>query len=746
MRLGFTGTFYLESPVAGQVRGAVFLGQGTIQADPPPAPFDRNLLHMMVKDDRIESDFRRAVLRFSDGTGAVLGAPTAQSAVPAAAQRAAYRFASRLLRQTGANVSARLAMSILNGESPGIFFAGFSGGRLGPFSYLLDFQDRLPAAVFGLDAGESGVIFAPGRMPYTTDTWMAFRPMANYCREQPVYSDTYNQIALSHYDMDIDLATGSWKHLSLEARMVVKALTPGLRAVAFKINEQLTSAYSERLKCAMHVRRVRVGNEELPFAQEAWETGFTVFFAVPPIPGRAFTLTVDADGDGRPNWWPWDPNVVNWSAPGWPGADRSWYPKPPLTNRSTFSLNFVGKAADVVVGPGVRTETNRGGIEITRYSLDTPSRFVTFYPERPASLPGIPAALHQRRDPSGVDIEDYDVSGGMVGTGAGMAKMADDISDTLQFFTPLFGPYPHPVIRGIARPGSHNAGPPTLLLIGSVGFFAYASAGFEAAHQWWGEDVGPRSYRDGWLTQGLAEYASQLYAEIRGEWLSGKDRITVMRTELRGPVDTGHGIRRPSIGEIGPIIEGPRLETSETCNARFMLSAKSTLVIRMLHFLFTDPVSGDDQAFFQMLTAFASRYRWRDVTTEEFRDFASPYFAGTPIGLQSGLRDLNWFFEQWVYESSLPSYRLEYHLESSPHGGVILYGTVEQQLAGSGWVMPVPISIRIAGHKPETKVATVRGPKTEFFWKLSGKPFAVQLDPERWVLSASTRTSMAHRP
>ncbi len=225
----FSGAFYLEAPVAGQVRGAVFLGQGTFTAGPPSA-FERDNLRRMLKADRVESSFTEAVLRFSDTTAAGLGAPAVAAPTPPAVQRVAAEFGPRLLRQTGANIAARIAISVLNREQPGFFCGVFHGGPLGRFTYILDRQGRLPTSIFGLDAGESGVIFQHGRIPATNDIWMAFRTPDDYARAQFRYSDTYDQIAVRHYDMQIDLRAAR-DDLPAKRRLpVVHAVAPGCQA------------------------------------------------------------------------------------------------------------------------------------------------------------------------------------------------------------------------------------------------------------------------------------------------------------------------------------------------------------------------------------------------------------------------------------------------------------------------------------------------------------------------------------
>ncbi|MGB9254207.1 MAG: hypothetical protein WCC25_05145, partial [Candidatus Korobacteraceae bacterium] len=67
------GMLYFPPPVEGKVRGAVFVGTGTFEAAVPPIPFERDNVRRLLKADKVESDFRTAVLRFTDDSYSVLG-------------------------------------------------------------------------------------------------------------------------------------------------------------------------------------------------------------------------------------------------------------------------------------------------------------------------------------------------------------------------------------------------------------------------------------------------------------------------------------------------------------------------------------------------------------------------------------------------------------------------------------------------------------------------------------------------
>lgn len=176
-----SGTFYFSAPVEGQVRGAVFIGTGSFHADVPPSDFERENVNRLLKADVVESDFKTAVMRFTDDTFSVIGRGLRPGTTPpGAATKLAAEFERRFLKETGANVSARLAISIMDKESPGFFVAEFDKGKRGRFTFLMDQQCRIPVANFRINAGEKGLIFAFDDALDDNDVWIAFHGLEDY--------------------------------------------------------------------------------------------------------------------------------------------------------------------------------------------------------------------------------------------------------------------------------------------------------------------------------------------------------------------------------------------------------------------------------------------------------------------------------------------------------------------------------------------------------------------------------------
>jgi hypothetical protein len=214
-----------------------------------------------------------------------------------------------------------------------------------------------------------------------------------------------------------------------------------------------------------------------------------------------------------------------------------------------------------------------------------------------------------------------------------------------------------------------------------------------------------------------------------------------MRDSLKlSPItQTGRGSGR--LNDIGPLILGHRLDTSKSFGTySTLIYNKGALVLRMLHFLLTDPNSGNDKAFFDMMKDFVERYRNKTASTDDFRVVASEHFARSPIGKKYNLADLNWFFRQWVYQTDLPAYKLEYSVQNSPDGSFMVSGNVLQDKVPESFFMPLPLVIFFDGDKWATGTVHAYGPKTPFQIKLPAKPVKVELDPHRWVLSEKTET------
>jgi hypothetical protein len=730
----FTGDFYFATPINGKVTGAIFIGNGSFKASAPPIQFEKENMVRFLNSDIAESDFQTAVLRFSDDTAGILSKGMDPSAAaPSDASKLAADLEPRMLKETGANIASRLLTSLVNNESPGFFLAQFDKGKRGRFTYLVDHQMRIPASVFGINGGEKILLFAYDAYAYTNDMWIATYSEDNFTKNKTSYSDEFDLVAPLKYTINIDLREAR-RILRTQVKIDFQALSDNVRAIPLRLNEDLTEFDSIRLKDAMRAKSVKLNNQEIPFIQEDWEMGLMVVLPKAMNKGETFSIDIATEGDFIDN----QDTYLNVF---YPQSNESWYPRHGYLQRSTFDLIFRHSKNDKVasIGKRVREEAWPGSNDetLTEYVMDKPVALVTFAAGK------LERYAQQRKLKLGdISLEFFKVPSS-VETIKESFVLAE-FGNALDYFGEYFGAYPYEVFRGTMQPFSFGQGYPTMLLIpkqDEANREVFSFIAHETSHQWWGNIVAWRSYRDQWLSEGFAEYSGMLYTGLRDSIKSQRELIKNARYILPFPPKTDKGVGKGKIAEIGPLVLGHRLKTRNSINAyQDLIYAKGALVLRMLHYLFSDPQTGSGQAFFDMMADFAKQYQNKAASTEDFARVANQHFANASLGKMFGLKDLNWFFQEWVLEAKLPSYRMEYGIESGADGQAVISGTIFQENAGPNWFMPLPVVCKFTGNQQGRITVYANGPQTPFKMTLPAKPSSVELDPDGWILSEKTTT------
>lgn len=738
VEMTFNGVFYFEAPVGGSIRGAVFVGSGKVHADAPNSAFEQDNLQRMLHAKAVDADFKTAVFRFSDDTVDALGLKIEQRGNPPDdARKLASVFSNRLLQETGANVAARTAVSILNRENPGVFIAEFDKGSRGRFELIVDDQGRLPSSNFALDGGEKGLFFAYDNTIGGPDVWMAFYDLADYQRGIAEYSDAHALVSVTHYDMDVDVR--DWKHMKLETRITMTSLTDRLLAIPLMMNETLPSFDQMRLKNALRLRGARLANgSPIAAIQEDWDGGVTLLLSGPLQKGDTIQTVLDFEGDfliGDPRG-SWDARYVRGDC---------WYPRHIDLNRATFDVVFHHTKGTKVasLGEKVREEETANHDMLTEWRMDIPIALTTFA-VGDFSVFNDKAKMQDGRE---LNLDFYRLSPSAFSFLGGVKTdfVLAEMNNSVRYFSDLFGAYPYSRFGATFHPFPFGQGFATMLMLPKsdrADQYTYSFIAHETSHQWWGDLVLWRSYRDQWLSEGFADYSGVLYTERRDPNRGdAKDLLRLMHDELVAPPETLTGFGQGRLVDIGPLILGRRLDTRETNGAyTVLIYKKGALVLRMLDFLFTDPSTGDDKAFFDMMKDFVSRYANRAASTENFVAVANEHFANTPMGRSYGLKDLNWFFREWVYQAVLPSYTFSYWTERVPDGSALIHGTLKQSDTPEQWVMPLPLVMHFGKDKVARGIVIAVGAQRQMTLHAPMVPDSVELDPERWVLSDKTST------
>jgi len=721
------GTVYLTATAGGQITGAVFIGEGKFNLETPPTDFEKDNIRRLTGTDRIETDFKTAVFRFTDDSAQQLG--TVHSTPPnERAEKLAKEFEPRLLKELGLNLSARLAQSILNQEKPGVFFGTFDGGKRGRFNLILDHQTRIPVNSFEINGGEKGIVYTHSSMLDGPEIWTAFYSLEDYKRGNVEYSDMHDLVDILHYDMVLDLRDHK-KHLNLKSRIEAQALAT-FRVLNLLVGDDLSDDW--RLQKQLRVKSIKLNGNDAAFVQEDWEGGFSVFLSNPISARSKFVLEIELDGDFIMD------AYGKYDDCHYPRSNQSWFPRHGYLDRATFDLTFRHPKKLHIASAGLRLseepDPEDNNAVVTKYRMTHPVPLVTF---ALAPFERHTDVIKWENGAQPVPLEFDSLSGRAASIDEKF--MLQELSNSVRYFQAVFGDYPYPSFSAAFHPFSFGQGFPSLLMIPAAANGTKSDLQFiahETAHQWWGGIVAWRSYRDQWLSEGFADYSGILFTGRRLNLEAERDLLRWTRQELIEPPRTVSGIGKGRLVDVGPIILGHRLFTRKTTDAYdALIYSKGALVLRMLHFLLSDQQTGNYQPFFDMMTDFVNRYRNKTASTDDFRLVVNEHFARSQIAKAYGIPNLNWLFKQEVYETALPSYELQYQINDQPDGKVIVSGTINQSNAPKDWIMVLPVKFSFGEKQIAIAPVLANGPTSKFQIHLPARPKRVELDPDHWIIA-----------
>jgi hypothetical protein len=184
----------------------------------------------------------------------------------------------------------------------------------------------------------------------------------------------------------------------------------------------------------------------------------------------------------------------------------------------------------------------------------------------------------------------------------------------------------------------------------------------------------------------------------------------------------------------GPIWLGGRLSNSLDPNGYdTIVYKKACWVLHMLRLVLSDPQTGSDARFFQMLRDFVSEYRGRSPSTEDFVRHAEKYMT-READLEHD-HHLDWFFREWVYSTGVPEYTLETSTRPMPGGTYRVEGTITESTGDREFEMLVPLNISYhsaaaRAARPARLLVPVTGAGGHFRFNSEFKPDHVAIDED----------------
>lgn len=293
--------------------------------------------------------------------------------------------------------------------------------------------------------------------------------------------------------------------------------------------------------------------------------------------------------------------------------------------------------------------------------------------------------------------------------------------DIVRFYTRIFGPYPYEKLTLIRRlgPSSGGTSPAAFVLLNEmtmetegfksrqvrspVDFPEYREfiTAHEIAHQWWGQAVTGATYRDQWLSEGLAQYAAVRFLEAR---YGRAKRPELLRKSV-------YWTRRMS--HFGPITLGARLSHLDFQAFQAILYGKTCLAL----YLLADLIG--EEAMDRGLRRFHADFAYRPARTMDFiRSMESA--AGRPLGD---------FFRGWFDSHELPEVAVTSRYVRDEDQAVLMI-IVRQ----TGALLSFPLEVSWQEDKRTVrKMLTVAAAVETFSFPVSARPTKFRADPDRRI-------------
>jgi hypothetical protein len=749
---GYIGFF---TQAAGETTGAVYIGEGEILLM-PPTQVEKESLARFIHSPILEEQFTMATLRFTDQTAKELTA-VAEKPEPDDPERPPdfpdkWNSAPRLLALED---SPRIFEDLLGDRTLPYFHARLEGSSLKWFELVDD--ERFPEAMSVVAARRSDdELFA--------DRWCAFPTKTSSARLANLAPAAVKALS---YDIDTHLEPDN--SMTGRAELLLESLSPSDRVLTFDFSRLLSIS-----------KVLNEGGESLAVyqypLQEDIDAGdrskgyIQVVLPAPKPVGERFRIRFSYQGNVITNV---GNNVL------YVGERGSWYPNLGLGSPASFDLQFDYPESLTLVATGERVEKETAdGRTRSRWRSDGVFRIAGFnlgpyhsverrvgkttvevYATREAEA--ALEARHTRRLIPHLVLPSQRARGPLFPIGPMMVpplapaallqSVAENAAEALQYFENVFGPFPYSRLAISQIPGDFGQGWPELVYLPTLSFLgkseryelgfsektedllSHGMVAHEIAHQWWGNLLGWKTYHDQWLSEGLATYAAALDLSRQ------KDGDRKFHELLRGyKLDLLSKGKSGTTNEAGgPIWLGQRLSNSLNPSAyNDIVYKKACWVLHMLRGLLSDPATGSDERFLHLLRDFITTYQGKDVSTEDFARHAEKYMTRSS-DLDHNHR-LDWFFNEWVYETGIPTYELKSSVKQLSPNKFLVQGTITQSGVPSDFEMAVPV---VAELGKEKKVILGRVPVSEdagrFKFTTTEKPKRLAIDEDNLLAIAA---------
>ncbi len=225
--------------------------------------------------------------------------------------------------------------------------------------------------------------------------------------------------------------------------------------------------------------------------------------------------------------------------------------------------------------------------------------------------------------------------------------------------------------------------------------------GHAMAMQWFGRQMKPYSEKEKWLELAASEYLSLLFVEDQNS--SGYYSNLLLHKDSLYKIDQRSRTR--------PLYSVDRSGLTINTN-------KGIWLFHMLRTVMLDIESGSDQAFRKFFHRLCLRTNGKIFKNADVIELAEKYYG----------KDLNWFFEQWLFNFTIPKFDVIYDIYKD---GSEYYVSVEIETSkvDTNFTTPILINITDADGTPKLYREQINGKYTS----LSFGPFAKE--PSKFIFN-----------
>jgi len=764
------GTLAFTEDICGRITGAFFEGEGEIRLRPPNR-VERGSLALFTGMAILEEQFTLGYLRFNDDTAAILqpfltpadeGAEfikqwndTSRSLAEFDALRLLLDFSHFLPTPGGSEGGSELARKF-----PPLLHAHLQGRKLGSFEVFWDAASPEPLWA-GQPRTKDGIQFF--------DIWTSFAPSrSGGAAAAPLAGDA------SITDFRIRASVEPPTRLQASTEMNVRIRTGGERTLVFELSRYLK------------IDAVEADGRPVDLIQNQALEGtalgrkgndlVALVFPAPLGPGQKLKLRFSYAGD-----------VLSEAGKGllYVGARGTWYPNFGLSP-AQFDMEFHYPANWTLVATGKQVsragnnedkdkdedaaETNQaaGAEKVSRWTSERTIPVAGFnlgkyvraevktkpgnvlvdaygtkgveksFPKAQAEAveqPDFPSSLTPRSRPP------LAVTPPPPSPARDVQAVADRAANAIESFSQWFGPYPYSSLALTQMPGNLSQGWPGLVFLSSFAFLSPQEQTdlhldpvareldsqvlvHETAHQWWGDLVLWKSYRDQWLAEGLANYAALLVLEQQNP-AQFRQVLEKYRRDLLSKNKDGERLR-----DAGPVTLGQRLESSHFPEGYEAISyERGTWLFHMLRSMLRDSMLRDsmsrdsvlrdsmsrdpeaesgsrkgransllnpEEPFFRALRKIRERYAGKSISTQELVEGFEEELP-RPLWYENRHK-LTWFLEGWIEGTAIPELEAREIRFTEKAGVTSVSGVIVQKDAPDDLVTAVPVYATTAGN------------------------------------------------